>query len=77
MVKGLWTAILLLEEWGTTQWVVRGRCLTGRLLLIVRVVRGPDVNIMAHHPNRRARRIHLVLSRILVMRADCSSPCYC
>ena len=38
MVKGLWTAILLLEEWGTTQWVVSGRCLTGRLLLIVPVV---------------------------------------
>lgn len=77
MVKGLWTAILLLEEWGTTQWVVRGRCLTGRLLLIVPVVRGRGVSIMARHPHRRTRRIRLVLSRILVMRADCSSSCYC
>ena len=35
MVKGLWTAILLLEEWGTTQWVVRGRCLTHVLMIPV------------------------------------------
>ena len=45
-------AILLLEEWGTTQWVVRGRCLTGRLLLIVPVVRGRGVSIMAHLSSR-------------------------
>ena len=75
MVKGLWTATLLLEEWVTTQWVVRGRCLIAQLLLIVPVVRGPGVSIMARHPHRRTRRIH-PNRLVLVMRADCSKPCY-
>ena len=74
MVKGLWTAILLLEGWVIIRWVVRGRCLTARLLLIVPVVRGPGVNTMAHHRNPRARRIH-PNRLVLVMRADCSSRC--
>lgn len=73
MVKGLWTAILLMAGWVIIQWVVRGRCLIDRLLLIVRVVSGPGVSIMARRPNRRARRIH-PNHLVLVMRADCSKP---